>query len=367
MSDAATPLPPALVSGRDLADAGLIPPTDAAAADAVASRYAVRVTPAMAGLMDAYEGAGDAIRRQFLPDPDELVAAPGDLADPIGDDAKSPLPGLVHRYPDRVLLKPINVCPVYCRFCFRRETVGAAAAMTPLELDAAFDYIAARPEIWEVILTGGDPLMLKPASLARIVARIEAMPHVQILRLHTRVPVAEPARVTDGLARAIKGTGRLAAYVSVHANHDRELTPAARTAAATLADAGLPLLGQTVLLKGVNDDTATLARLMRALVASRIRPYYLHHPDLAPGTARFRLTIAEGRRLAGALRGTLSGLCQPTYVLDLPGGHGKVPIGPAYAAPDGDPADAGGRWRIDDPFGGRHLYPPDIAGPTDGC
>lgn len=355
-------MPPAFTSAEDLVAAGLIAAHDADEAAAVARRYAVRVTPAMAALMDAVDTAdGDPIRRQFLPDASELEARPEDLADPIGDDAHSPVPGLVHRYPDRVLLKPINVCPVYCRFCFRRETVGAAPAMTPAELDAAYAYVAARPDIWEVILTGGDPLMLKPASLARIVDRLEGIGHVQILRLHTRAPIADPERVTDALAAAIKGSGRLTPYVSIHSNHARELTPAARAAAARLADAGIPLLAQSVLLKGVNDDVESLTALMRGLVASRIKPYYLHHPDLAPGTARFRLDVGEGRRLVAALRGRVSGLCQPTYVLDVPGGYGKAPLTDAYAAPEGD------RWRVRDPFGGAHVYPPDVAAPADDC
>ncbi len=341
-----------------LADAGLIPPAAAAALAPVAARYAVRVTPEMAQLID---GPDDPIARQFIPDAAELATTPEERADPIGDDVHSPLPGLIHRYPDRVLLKPINVCPVYCRFCFRRETVGHAPAMTPAELDAAIAYIADRPAIWEVILTGGDPMMLKPASLKRIVKGLEAIPHVQILRLHTRVPIADPARVTGDLIQAIKGAGRLAPYVSIHANHARELTPAARAAAARLADAGIPLLAQTVLLRGVNADVETLADLMRALVSARIRPYYLHHPDLAPGTARFRLSIAEGQRIVAGLRGALSGLCQPTYVLDVPGGFGKSPVGPSFVTNED------GAMQVRDPFGGEHAYPPRIAGEADGC
>lgn len=347
---------PAMTSAEDLAAAGLISDASVADAAAVGRKYAIRVTPAMAGLMDGY-GGEDPIARQFLPDMGELETLAEELSDPIGDDAHSPVAGVVHRYPDRVLLKPINVCPVYCRFCFRRETVGAAPAMTPAELDAAFDYIEGRPEIWEVILTGGDPLMLKPASLARIVARIEAIPHVQIVRIHTRTPIAEPARITPELVEAIASTKRATPYVSIHANHARELTPEAVAAARMFADRGVPLLAQSVLLKGVNDDVESLAGLMRALVAARIRPYYLHHPDLAPGVGRFRVSIEDGQRLVEALRGRISGLCQPTYVLDVPGGYGKSPIGPVYAAKEG------ARWRIDDPFGKSHLYPPDIAGP----
>lgn len=352
-----------LVSAAALADAGLIAPAAVADADRVARRYAVRVTPEMAALMAGDDAAANAMRRQFLPAPAELETTAEERLDPIGDDAKSPLPGLVHRYPDRVLLKPVHVCPVYCRFCFRRETVGAERAMTPAEIDAAFAYIAERTAIWEVILTGGDPLMLKPAMLARIIRAAEAIPHLAVLRIHSRVPIADPGRIDSDLIRAIKGTGRLASYVSVHCNHAAELTPAAKSALARLADAGLPLLGQTVLLKGVNDDLEVLTALMRGLVAARVRPYYLHHPDLAPGTARFRLGLDEGQKLVAGLRGRISGLCQPTYVIDVPGGYGKAPAGPAYT----EAASDGISWRVHDPFGGEHAYPPDVAAPTGDC
>lgn len=348
--------PAAVTTAKNLARAGLINDSDVLAADAVAERYAIRVTPEMAALMHGPEGA--AIRRQFIPDPAELETAPGELLDPIGDDAHSPVPGVVHRYPDRVLLKPISVCPVYCRFCFRRETVGAEPAMTPDALEVAYAYIESRPEIWEVILTGGDPLMMKPSILARIIERLDAIAHVQILRIHTRVPIADPERVSAKMVAAIKTNGRLTPYVSIHCNHPAELTDASRAAAGRLADAGIPLIGQTVLLKGVNNDVAVLERLMRGLVAARIQPYYLHHPDLAPGTARFRLDIAEGQALASALRGKVSGLCQPTYVLDTPGGFGKAPLADSHAEKQAE------GWRIRDPFGGAHTYPPEPTTPV---
>lgn len=341
-----------ITSAEGLASAGLIDASEAPAAADVSQRYAIRVTPEMSALMAGPDGA--AIRSQFIPDPAELHTAPGELLDPIGDDAHSPVPGVVHRYPDRVLLKPVSVCPVYCRFCFRRETVGAAPAMTPDELSVAFAYIESHPEIWEVILTGGDPLMLKPTVLARIISRLDAIPHVTIVRIHTRVPIADPGRISVDMIAAIKTSPRLTPYVSVHCNHPAELTDASRAAAGRLADVGLPLLGQTVLLKGVNDDVDVLTRLMRGLVAARIRPYYLHHPDLAPGTARFQMDIAEGQALAAALRGKVSGLCQPTYVLDTPGGFGKAPLAEGHA---GKTAEG---WRIRDPFGRDHAYPPVI-------
>jgi lysine 2,3-aminomutase len=250
-----------------------------------------------------------------------------------------------------VLLKPIHVCPVYCRFCFRREKVGPGGeALSAAELDAALAYIRADVGIWEVILTGGDPLMLAPRRLAGLIAALDAIPHVAIVRIHSRVPIVDPGRVTAELVRMLK-PARAALWLAVHCNHARELGPGTKAALARLADSGIPLIGQTVLLKGVNDDVATLEALMRALVASRVKPYYLHHPDLVRGTGHFRVTIEHGQALMKALRGRLSGLAQPTYVLDVPGGHGKVPIGPGYLSDDPD------ALTIEDAFGSRHRYP----------
>ena len=257
---------------------------------------------------------------------------PEERADPLGEERLSPVPGVVHRYPDRVLLKLTHVCPVYCRFCFRREVVGpgrAAGAVGGSPRRGRSAYIAGDPGIWEVILTGGDPLMLSARRVAEVTRRLSAIDTVKVLRWHTRVPVADPGRVTEGLAAALRSPAR-AVYLVVHANHPRELTPAVRASLGRLSDAGIALLSQTVLLRGVNDDAGTLAALMRALVECRVKPYYLHHPDLAPGTSHFRLSIAEGQALMRQLRGRLSGLAQPTYVLDIPGGFGKVPVGPTY-------------------------------------
>ena len=341
----------ALRNPADLAAAGLVPPERLAGLEAVAAEFAVSLTPHVAGLIDPGNPA-DPLARQFLPDPAELRTAPEELADPIGDEALSPVKGIVHRYPDRVLLKPLHACPVYCRFCFRREQVGPGGeALSPADLDAALDYIAARPEIWEVIVTGGDPFMLSPRRIAGIVRALDAIPHVRVIRFHTRVPVVDPDRIDEALVAALDA--ETAVYVAVHANHPRELTDGVRAACRRLAKAGIPLLGQTVLLRGVNDDPDTLAELFRGLVAMRVRPYYLHHLDLARGTGHFRTTIADGRRLMRALRGRLSGLCQPTYVLDIPGGHGKAPVGPSYI----EPAGADG-WQVEDFRGGVHRYPP---------
>ena len=317
---------------------------------AAAEAMAIAITPEMLGLIDRGDPA-DPIARQFVPSAAETRIAPEELADPIGDEARSPVKGIVHRYPDRVLLKPVHVCPVYCRFCFRREKVGPGGeALSAVELDTALAYIRERSGIWEVILTGGDPLMLAPRRLAGLIAQLDAIPHVGVIRIHSRVPIVDPSRVTDDLVTALK-PGRAALWFAVHCNHPRELEGGARAALARLADAGIPLMGQTVLLAGVNDDVDTLGALMRALVRCRVKPYYLHHPDLVRGTGHFRVSVERGQALMKALRSRLSGLAQPTYVLDVPGGHGKVPIGPGYL---GDDPDA---LLVEDAFGGRHRYP----------
>ncbi len=325
----------------DLVAAGLLHYEARDTLDAVATRYAIAITPAIQALI---ERADDPIGLQFVPDPAELDHLPHELADPIGDAAHSPVPGLVHRYPDRVLLKPVLVCPVYCRFCFRREHVGpGSGAMSPAELDAAIAYVAARPAIREVILTGGDPLMMAPRRLGDLLDRLQAIPHVELLRLHSRVPVTDPARITPALLAALDRDTPI--WLAVHANHAREFSPAAALALRALHAAGVSLLGQSVLLRGVNDSAAALEDLFRAMLRTRVKPYYLHQLDPAPGTARFHVPIAEGRRLLEALRGRVTGMAWPTYVLDIAGGHGKVPIGPDYLA--------GGTVR--DPWGGSHA------------
>ena len=321
-----------------LVASGLIEPAAREAAEAVGRRYAVAITPAMRALI---EGPDDPIGLQFVPDPAELITAPHERADPIADDALSPIKGVVHRYPDRALLKPLLVCPVYCRFCFRREHVGMDGGMlTDAELQAAYDWFAARPAIREVILTGGDPLMLSPRRLAAIVNALAAIPHVEILRVHTRVPVAEPERVTETLARALDTQKSM--WVVLHANHAREFTPKALAAIRCLQARAIPLLGQSVLLRGVNDNGAALEALFRAMLGARVKPYYLHQLDAAPGTSRFHVPIEEGRRLLRELRGRVTGLAWPTYVLDIPGGYGKVPIGPEFLEPDDRVRDSDG-------------------------
>lgn len=345
----------------DLVERGLAKPADLADLERVAARYAIAVTPDIAGLIDT-ENPDDPIARQFIPSALELVSEPGENADPIGDDAHSPVPGIVHRYPDRVLFKLVHVCAVYCRFCFRREMVGPgkATALSEAAYRDALAYIREHKEIWEVILTGGDPLMLSPRRLAEIMADLAAIDHVRIIRIHTRVPVAAPGRIDEDMVGALKVDGATT-WIAIHANHPRELSDEARLACARLADSGIPLVSQTVLLRGVNDDAEVLEALMRAFVENRIKPYYLHHGDLAPGTAHLRTTIAEGQELMRHLRGRVSGLCQPEYVLDIPGGHGKAPIGPNYLShPSSGECELSLEtpYRIVDYCGDVHLYPP---------
>ncbi len=338
---------------KDLVSAGLAPPERLDGIRRVAEQFAVAVTEDMAALVDPAD-PNDPIAAQFVPHAAELAVAAEELADPIGDRRWSPVPGIVHRHPDRVLLKPTLLCPVYCRFCFRREAVGKTDAMLgPVELERAFAYILRHSEIWEVIVTGGDPFVLAPRRLAEIVRTLEAIEHIAVIRFHTRVPIVDPGRVGPALLAAL--AAEKAVYVVVHANHPRELTTRAREAVGKLTRAGIPVLSQTVLLHGVNDDAAVLEALFRGLVAMRIKPYYLHHADLARGTAHFRTGIAEGQNLVRALRAQSSGLCQPTYVLDIPGGWGKAPLAPSAAARD--LATSG--WTVEDGAGGRHAYPPD--------
>lgn len=335
-----------------LARAGLIEAARVPALAPVAARYAIAVSPSIAALIDPTD-ADDPIARQFVPSEAELHGTADERADPIGDGVHSPVRGVVHRHPDRILLKLVHTCPVYCRFCFRREMVGPEGdgALSEAELENALSYLHARREIREVILTGGDPLVLSARRLNELTSRLAAVDHLRVLRWHTRLPVAAPERITAELIRAIRLPER-ATYVALHANHPRELTAAARAACARIVDAGIPMLSQTVLLKGVNDDIVTLEALMRAFVETRIKPYYLHHPDLAPGTSHFRVTIERGQELVRLLRARASGLCQPEYVLDIPGGYAKARI----AQPEFKSTREGLILR--DHAGERHDYPP---------
>ena len=321
---------------------GLSRPQDRELLDRIALDFRIRITPEMLGAMTP------AIAAQFVPDPRELQIRPEELSDPIGDrvHAKG---ALTHRYPDRVILHATQTCEVYCRFCFRRETVGDTGTLAEPEFARALTYLAANPQIREVIFTGGDPLTLSPRRLGDWLQRLSALPSLDVIRFHTRVPVVAPERITEDLLAALDVPQ--AVFLALHTNHASELTPAAQDALRRLNKAGVALLSQTVLLKGVNADADTLETLFRALIRARVKPYYLHHCDLAKGTSHFRTTIADGQAIMAALRARLSGIAQPTYVLDIPGGHGKVPIGPGYLTQS-----APGQWRVTDPNGGTHDY-----------
>lgn len=316
----------------------------------VARRYAVGMTAAVLSTMKSTDPSVDPVARQYIPDAAELITTPDELADPIGDQSHSPVPGIVHRYPDRLLLMPVKTCAVYCRYCFRRESVGPVQKneqplLSPEELKSALDYIRSAPHVWEVILSGGDPLVLSPRRLKEILDALENIPHVRVIRIHSRIPVADPARITDDLCAVLSGVKK-ALYVAVHVNHAQEISDAAAKAFADLHRSGCVLLSQSVLLRGVNDNAQALEDLFRRLVELRVKPYYLHHPDKAPGTAHFRLSLKAGQALMRTLRGRLSGLGQPTYMLDIPRGFGKVPVGPGYL--DGD--------AVTDPQGQKHIY-----------
>jgi lysine 2,3-aminomutase len=340
------PLSKTLTSAEALIEAGLFAPERRDELRRIASRYAIAIPPALAALIDRND-PDDPIARQFLPDRRELLRAPNELDDPIGDGLKSPLRGLVHRYPDRVLIKLISVCAVYCRFCFRREMVGPGqAGLDEAGFAAALAYIRERPQIWEAILTGGDPLALSPRRVAAATLALAAIKHLKVLRWHTRAPVATPERITPALARALTRGHDKAVYVALHANHARELTEDVRAACDRLRAAGVVLVSQSVLLKGVNDSVEALEALMRRFVELRIKPYYLHHADLAPGTRHLRTTIAEGQALMQALRRRLSGIAMPAYMLDIPGARGKAPIEAGYIEETNQ-----GRYRVRDAKG----------------
>jgi lysine 2,3-aminomutase len=311
----------------------------------VKKKYAVRISDHVQRLID-----DPVIAKQYVPDAREMITDPAENSDPIGDNAHMPVKGIVHRYKDRVLYKIAHVCAVYCRYCFRREMVGPGKeGLTPNDHESALDYIRANKNIWEVILTGGDPFSLSPRRISETMEALCAVDHVEVIRIHTRVPAADPARITPELCAALKRDKAI--YIAIHINHPNEITPEVVSAIKMLRDAGCVLLSQSVLLKGVNDDADVLEALFRKLTALSVKPYYLHHPDLAPGTKHFRLSIRRGQQIMRALMHRLSGISQPHYMLDIPGGYGKVPIGPSYISEAGE-----GVYRVADIKGEIHEY-----------
>ncbi|TPW32992.1 lysine-2,3-aminomutase-like protein [Martelella alba] len=340
----------AVTTTQGLEATGLVGADEAEGLRAVGEQFSIRLTPAVLDSIATAE-RDDPVYAQYVPDRLELVAHAQELSDPIGDDVFEKVKGITHRYPDRLLLKPTHTCQVYCRFCFRREKVGKAEeTLSGDELDAALGYIRDHKEIFEVILSGGDPLILSDRRIAVLMRGLGAIAHVGSIRIHTRVPLVDPARIGDDLIAALRSSGKAVSLV-IHVNHERELQAPVLAAISRLVDAGVPLFSQSVLLRGINDDAAVLADLFRALVRNRVKPYYLHHLDKARGVNHFRVSLERGQALMRALRGHVSGLCLPTYVLDIPGGYGKVPIGPSYVARRQD-----GSYVVTDYLGNMHDY-----------
>lgn len=314
--------------------AGLPPKAavDVGAVDRVAAVYPMRIPPYWLALM---RDPGDPFFMQAVPSAAEL--APDNFEeDPFGEETASPAPGVVHRYPNRVLLLVTRRCAMYCRHCMRKRRSGARPDAAGFDERQAGEYIRSRPDIREVILSGGDPLMLDDGRLACILAGVGKAPNVDIRRIHTRMPCSLPQRITGSLVRCLRRHGPL--IVVTQFNHPAELTPAAAAACARLVDAGIPVLCQTVLLHGINDDAGTLGRLMRGLLTLRVMPYYLHHPDPVRGTAHFGLTVNRGLEIYGALRHHVSGIGLPRYVRDDRGAVGKMPLTEVHAAGDNGPA-----------------------------
>ncbi len=323
-----------LRSVEELQHNQLISAEDADALRALTKRYSIAVTPEMAQIIQSAPDK-DPIAAQFIPRIEEMHVLPQERMDPTGDYPHAPMRALVHRHRDRVLLKPTVACAVYCRFCFRREMIGPNGdTITQEDVDKALRYIAENSEIKEVILTGGDPLVLAPHRLAVIVQQLNMIPHVKWLRIHTRVPVVAPDKINAEMLNALRSVKAIT--MAVHANHAREFTPKAGAALVRLAHQGIVLLGQSVLLKGVNDTADALADLFETMMQHRIKPYYLHHPDQVTGTSHFRLPFEQGMRLMKAVRARVSGVCMPHYVVDIPGGVCKIPVTPETVCPDTD-------------------------------
>lgn len=291
-------------------------------------RLRMAITPYFASLIEP-DDPDCPIRKQVVPRIEEHHKSTSSMEDPCGEEADSPVPNLVHRYPDRVLLILTDTCISYCRYCTRKRIVGARRRMLSKEnLEAIYDYIASNRKIRDVLVSGGDPLVLDDRTLDDVLARLRAIKHVEILRIGTRAPVFLPQRITDSLLEVLKKYHPL--MLSIHFTHPKEITPEVRRACERLADAGIPMGSQTVLLKGINNNYRTIKKLVHQLLMIRVRPYYLYQCDLAVGTCHFRTSIADGINVIEKLRGHTSGYAVPTFVIDAPGGGGKIPLGPAY-------------------------------------
>jgi len=292
------------------------------------TKFTMEITPYYAALMDP-DDPSDPVRMQSVPRIAELFDDPSDLSDPLHEDVDSPVPGLTHRYPDRVLLLITNICSMNCRHCTRRRLVGFEDQHLPDEnITKAIEYVRQHPEVRDVLISGGDPLVLSDARLEDIISRLRAIEHVEIIRIGTRAPVVLPMRITDGLVAMLKKYHPI--YVNTHFNHAKEITKEARESLAKLADAGIQLGNQSVLLKDLNDDPAVMKQLLHKLLAVRVKPYYIYQCDLSMGISHFRTTIARGIEIMESLRGHTTGMAVPTFVVDAPGGGGKIPVMPNY-------------------------------------
>jgi len=291
-------------------------------------RFIMGIPPYWAALMDPDDPTCP-IRRQAVPVEDEYRLSPNDMIDPLGEDSHMPVPGLVHRYPDRVLLLVVEVCSMYCRFCTRSRVVGTSAGFSrPANIDHAIDYIKAHRKIRDVLISGGDPLTLSDERLDEILTKLKAIPHVEFVRIGTRNPVTLPYRVTESLCNVLKKHKPV--WMSLHFNHPKEVTPPVQRACGMLADSGVPLGSQTVLMRGINDRPAIMKKLFHELLKIRVRPYYIYQCDPVKGTAHFRTPVATGIQIIEKLRGHTTGYAVPTFVVDGPGGGGKIPLMPNY-------------------------------------
>jgi len=334
----------------DLVERGIITPAESQALHGVEDRFELGISEHYLGLIDP-DDPRCPIRLQAIPTRGELNALPGEEADPIGDHRHAAPPLLVHRYPDRVLLMPTLRCPLYCRFCFRKVLLadGPPVRLGP-QLDEALDYLRADPRIHEVILSGGDPLLLGDGRLDDLLQRIRGIAHIRRIRIHTRVPATLPSRFTPDLVAILEAYAPL--ILVSHVNHPREIAAETRRAWRALARAGVMLLSQSVLMKGINDDGAILAELFEDLLDAGVKPYYLHHLDNTVGTAHFRVSLQQGMALVRKLRGRISGTAIPAYVMEIPGGAGKIRVDSSAVTP----ADEAGTWWLNGPLGERVLY-----------
>ncbi len=291
-------------------------------------RLALAVTPYFASLMDPVNH-NCPIRRQAIPRVEEIHLSKSEMVDPLGEDNHSPVPGLVHRYPDRVLLLVTDQCAVYCRYCTRRRLVGSnERSITQGNFEEVLKYLKSHRKVRDVLVSGGDPLLLENERLEEILSRLRAIPHIEVLRIGTRVPVTLPQRITSGLVRMLRKYHPL--LISIHFTHPKEITDQVRRACNELADGGIPLGSQTVLLKGINDKPTVMKKLVQELLKIRVRPYYIYQCDLAMGTEHFRTSVSTGIQIMEKLRGHTTGYAVPTYVVDAPGGGGKIPLQPDY-------------------------------------